>query len=55
MNKLPQHIEAELRRLIAEGMPSDQIAFMMQLDKRVIDEAINTTKNLPAQKTGSGA
>jgi hypothetical protein len=52
MKKLPEHIAAQLRRLIAEGLPADEIAFMLRLDKRVVEEAINTTKNQPAQKTG---
>jgi len=50
--KLPEHIEAEMRRMIAEGMPADQIAFMLRLDQGVVEKAINTTKKQPAQKAG---
>jgi hypothetical protein len=49
---LPDHIEAQLCRLIAEGLPAEQIAFMMRLDLQTVLEAINTTKKQPAQKTG---
>jgi hypothetical protein len=50
--KIPEHIEAELHRMIAEGLPADRIAFMLRLDLRVVEEAINTTKKQPAQKAG---
>jgi len=49
---LPEHIEAELHRMIAEGMSADRIAFMLRLDQGVVEEAINTTKKQPAQKAG---
>ncbi len=48
--KLPEHIEEQLHRLIAEGLPVDEIAFMMRLDKRVVEEAINTTRQPVAAK-----
>jgi hypothetical protein len=50
--KIPEHIEAELHRMIAEGMPADQIAFMLRLDQGVVEEAVNSTKKQPAQKAG---
>jgi hypothetical protein len=50
--KLPKHIEAQLHRLIDEGLPAEQIAFMMKLDRRVVDEAINTTKKETPAKRG---
>jgi hypothetical protein len=46
--KLPEHIEAQLYKLIAERLPAEQIAFMMRLDRRVVEEAINTTKEKAA-------
>jgi hypothetical protein len=50
--QLPEHIETQLHRLIAEGLPADQIAFMMKLDRGVVEEAMNTPKNQPAHKAG---
>lgn len=47
---LPEHIEAQLHRLIAEGLPADQIAFMMRLSREVVDEAINTTRKTATVK-----
>jgi hypothetical protein len=43
MNTLPAHIQEQLQQLIAEGLPADEIAFMLRLDQRVVEEAINTT------------
>ena len=40
MNKLPDHIQAQLRRLIAEGLPAEQIAFMMRLSREIVDAEI---------------
>jgi hypothetical protein len=48
--ELPEHIEAQLDRLIAEGLPADQIAFMMRLDLRVIEERINITRKTAGAK-----
>jgi hypothetical protein len=55
MSTLPEHIEAELNRLIDEGMPASKIAFMMQLSRDRVDFAIrerslNTTKKTAAVK-----
>ena len=44
INQLPEHVEVQLRILIEEGLPPDQIAFMLRIDKNVVEEAINTTK-----------
>ena len=44
--KNPEHIEPELHRMIAEGLPADRIAFMLRLDARVVEEA---TKRVPAR------
>ncbi len=47
MNKLPEHVEAQLHRLIEEGLPVDQIAFMMRLSRKTVEseiEPFNTTK-----------
>jgi DNA-directed RNA polymerase specialized sigma24 family protein len=47
MNKIPEHIRAALRQLIAEGLPVDQIAFMMRLSREAVEEEVrrvNTTK-----------
>ena len=49
MKKLPEHIEAQLNRLIDEGMPAEKIAFVMRLSKKVVEAAIaerhnNTTR-----------
>jgi hypothetical protein len=49
MKKLPVHIEEQLNRLIDEGMPADEITFMMRLSRDVVDSAIearrlNTTR-----------
>lgn len=40
MNKLPDHIQAQLRRLIAEGLPVEQIAFMMRLSRETVEAEI---------------
>jgi hypothetical protein len=47
MTELPEHIRFQLRRLIEEGKPAEEIAFMMRLDRKVVDseiERFNTTK-----------
>jgi len=51
MNEIPEHIRAQLRELIEEGLPVDQIAFMMSLDETVVREEIeraNTTRKRAA-------
>jgi len=50
--ELPEHIVAELHRMIAEGLPADGIAFMLRLDKQVVEVAIDAAKKQPAQKAG---
>jgi hypothetical protein len=56
MTTLPKHILAQLHRLIAEGVPADEIAFMMRLSREVVDaeiERFNTTKRKVAVAGGS--
>jgi hypothetical protein len=51
MRKIPEHIRAELSELIAEGLPVEQIAFMMRLDESVVREEmerVNTTRKRAA-------
>ncbi len=53
MNKLPEHVVAQLHRLIEEGLPADQIAFMMRLSREMVEseiERFNTTKKEPSAK-----
>lgn len=48
MNELPGHMRVQLEELIKEGLPADQIAFMMRLDVKLVQEEIeraNTTRN----------
>jgi hypothetical protein len=48
MIRIPEHIRAELRELIAEGLPVEQIAFMMRLHESVVREEmarIDTTRD----------
>jgi hypothetical protein len=57
MNKLPEHIEAQLNRFIDAGKPVEEIAFMMRLGRETVElaiqERVNTTKKEePAKKTG---
>lgn len=40
MSKLPEHIQAQLDRLIDEKLPADEIAFMMRLSESTVEEAI---------------
>lgn len=47
MNDLPPHIAAQLHRLIEEGLPADEIAFMMRLSREFVEaeiSRINTTR-----------
>ena len=37
MSNIPEHIIAEARRLAAEGMPLEQIAFFTRIDAEVIE------------------
>jgi hypothetical protein len=48
--KTSSHIELQLHRLIAERLLAEQIEFIMRPDKRVVEEAINTTKREFAAK-----
>jgi hypothetical protein len=44
--EFPEHVLAELHRLIAEEMPAEKIAFLMRLNRKVVDaeiERFNTT------------
>ena len=54
MTDLPEHIRTQLRELIEEGLPAEQIAFMMRLDREVVESEImrlNTTnKNAPTPR-----
>ena len=46
MNKIPDHIREELRKLIAEKLPPAEIAFLMRLDSETVKAEIaeyNTT------------
>jgi hypothetical protein len=49
-HEIPEHILEQLRKLIDEKRPAEQIAFMMRLDidvvKREIVKANNTTPSL---------
>jgi hypothetical protein len=37
MSDIPEHILAQVRRFIAEGMPIEQIAFMTRIDPDIIE------------------
>jgi hypothetical protein len=39
MNALPKHIENQLQRLLAQGLPTDKIAFMMGLRRSAVEAA----------------
>jgi hypothetical protein len=55
MTTLPKHILAQLHRLIGEGLPAEQIAFMMRLSQEAVDaeiERFNTTKKKAAVAGG---
>ncbi len=41
---IPENVKAQLQRLIEEGLPAEQIAFMMNLSLETVQETINTTK-----------
>jgi hypothetical protein len=54
MSNIPEHIMMEVRRLIAEGMPVEQIAFYTRISEHVIKEEIekqksNMTDHIPAE------
>ena len=38
MNEIPEHIRERLMELLAEKLPVDQIAFMMRVDRSVVEE-----------------
>ena len=42
MSQLPDHIREELRKLIEERLPADQIAFLMRLDIETVRAEIAT-------------
>jgi hypothetical protein len=45
MSNIPEHIMAQVRRFIAEGMPVEQIAFYTRLAPEVIEEEIEKQKS----------
>jgi hypothetical protein len=38
MKELPEHVEAELRRLFDEGLPAERMAFMMHLSPQMVEQ-----------------
>ena len=46
MNDIPEHILEQLNQLIKEGLPAEEIAFLLQLDIEVVKEAQAATKPL---------
>jgi len=51
MKALPEHIQEELHRLIREGLPAEQIAFMMRLSRETVESEmsrINNPDNTPS-------
>ncbi len=57
MTELPKHILAQLHKLIGEGLPAAEIAFMMRLSQDTVDaeiERFNTTKK-KATVAGGGS
>ncbi len=55
MSNIPEHIIAEARRLAAEGMPLEQIAFFTRIDAEVIASELKEQKDendhLPEEHT----
>jgi len=52
ITKIPEHMLVQLHELIEEGLPVNQIAFMMRLDESVVREEmdrVNTTKEKAAE------
>ena len=50
MIKVPEHILYQIHVLAAEGMPIEQIEFMMQLSRRVVEEELrNPTITRPVR------
>lgn len=45
MTELPEHVRKQLRLLIEEGLPADEIAFMMQLSREVVEAEIERAAN----------
>ena len=45
MSNIPEHIIAEARRLAAEGMPLEQIAFFTRIDAEVIAAELKEQKD----------
>jgi DNA-directed RNA polymerase specialized sigma24 family protein len=58
MTTLPKHIETQLHRLIREGLPADEIAFVMRLSRETVESEmsrLNTTGKKDSPKTGQPA
>ncbi|MFY9735129.1 MAG: hypothetical protein WAL02_08340 [Rhodoplanes sp.] len=51
MNKIPEHIQGPLQRLIDGGLSVDEIAIMMQLSEEAVMEEVERTV---ATSTGRG-
>ncbi len=39
-SKIPPHILAQVHTLVADGLPMEQISFLLRLDKEVIEEEL---------------
>lgn len=53
MSHIPDRIRVEMHKLIQEGLPTSEIAFMMRVDESVVEseiERLNTTKRAVASK-----
>ena len=40
MTELPEHIQDQLRQMIAERLPAKKIAFMLRLSRETVEAAI---------------
>lgn len=58
MTGIPEHQKAALRDLIKEGLPPEEIAFLMNTSRKIVEDEIarvqhgapvNTTNQLPAE------
>jgi hypothetical protein len=56
MSEIPKHILAQIPTLAAEGMPAQQIAFMLRLSPEVIEAELAklTTTPVPQPVPGNG-
>ena len=55
MSGLPEHHQAALRKLIEEGLPPEQIAFMMNMSLDTVEEAIARARHeAPVNTTERG-